>query len=458
MKRSLSVPMLGQGTRVRRDRRQGATLVLAIFFIIVIMALAGLVIDVGLARLTHARMQTLADVAAVEGLRFRDNPVPHREPVTLPAERDQQRRLWVNELLAMAHETLPSKSVRLTGGVEVGDSGYQALRTLDAEPNVYVPQLEADPTLNEANPEMASGRYGQNDAYPVDEPLDAIVESGGYERRDFVRSSAEESANANAFLIQLRRTTDNVDPDDALATGGPIPFLFAAGSLVDLGQFAQGIRLRAPAVASVGRVTFGDTVYESGRAKSVGPAQPDHRLAGVAPFGVEVDAWREFVEQESLELTLSPSGSALLLAGNPWGQLSVEDRLEVVGRAFEGTGSTARLDATGDTAAWRTYVPVYVLDPNYFEGRPVTIGFVHLTWQWNGGTLSVRRGEVETIGSGNVSPTLALALPIGEEPDQLTATHVDQLFSLHANNDPTHAFPHSLLSPVLANRHIGRQP
>lgn len=464
MSRRVSIPARGRVVRSCRARsrsqetRRGATLVLAILLIVVILALAGLVIDLGIARLTHARMQTLADVAAVEGLRFRDSTVPHHDPVTLPAERDQQRRQWVNEMLAMAYETLPSKTVKLSGGVEVGNSGYLALRTLEPEPERLIPQLEIDASLNEVNPEMASGQYGLNASYSNDETLDAVAAPGVYERRDFVRASVEEAPLANAFMIQLRRTADNVDPDDLLSRGGPLPFLFAAGSLVDLGQFAQGIPLRAPAVASVGQVTIGDRTYETGRAKSAGPAQPDHQLVGVAPFGVEVDAWREFIDQESLELSLTASGNQLLSGGGIWGQISFEDRLDAVGQEFEGNGSSARLDATAETAEWRTYVPVYVLDSRYFQGRPVIVGFVHLNWQWNVSSLSVRRGETQTIGSGNVSATLAIALQIGEDPDQFTATQVDQLFSLHANHDLTHAFPHSLLSPVLANHHIGRQP
>ena len=59
-------------TAIRRRNRDGNVLVVFGFLVFACMAIAALVIDVGFARLTQHEMQTAADTAALEGLRYRD--------------------------------------------------------------------------------------------------------------------------------------------------------------------------------------------------------------------------------------------------------------------------------------------------------------------------------------------------------------------------------------------------
>ncbi len=50
-----------------RRQRRGGILILAVMLLFVIFAIAGLLIDVGMSRLTQARMQSVTDAAAMEG-------------------------------------------------------------------------------------------------------------------------------------------------------------------------------------------------------------------------------------------------------------------------------------------------------------------------------------------------------------------------------------------------------
>jgi hypothetical protein len=70
----MSKPTKSKRMHRRNTRtRHGYALVLFVFLMWVFVGLAALVIDLGLVRLTQRQMQTAADSAALEGLRFRDH-------------------------------------------------------------------------------------------------------------------------------------------------------------------------------------------------------------------------------------------------------------------------------------------------------------------------------------------------------------------------------------------------
>jgi Flp pilus assembly protein TadG len=56
----------------RRRARRGSVLVMYAMLFFAIFGIAAVVIDLGTARLTHYEMQSVADTAAVEGVRNRD--------------------------------------------------------------------------------------------------------------------------------------------------------------------------------------------------------------------------------------------------------------------------------------------------------------------------------------------------------------------------------------------------
>src|SRR5207302_2017045 len=55
-----------------RARRAGNVLLLCALMLFVVFAVAALVIDLGLARITHRQMQGASDAAAREGVRYQD--------------------------------------------------------------------------------------------------------------------------------------------------------------------------------------------------------------------------------------------------------------------------------------------------------------------------------------------------------------------------------------------------
>ena len=50
-----------------KNQRRGGILILVVILLFVLMAITGLLIDVGMARLTQARMQSVTDAAAIDG-------------------------------------------------------------------------------------------------------------------------------------------------------------------------------------------------------------------------------------------------------------------------------------------------------------------------------------------------------------------------------------------------------
>ena len=56
--------------RALRSRERGSSLILALLLFVAIFGIAALTIDLGFARLTQDEMQTAADAASLDGLRF----------------------------------------------------------------------------------------------------------------------------------------------------------------------------------------------------------------------------------------------------------------------------------------------------------------------------------------------------------------------------------------------------
>jgi hypothetical protein len=281
-------------SRTKPSHRAGYTLVFFAMLMFALMGLAALVIDIGFARLTQRQMQTAVDSAAVEGLRFRDDPgVPE-------ADRDESRRQRASDMVAMIFDDDldPDNGddgafdrggqfgagpvVDFSGGAGDPILNASQLMTIPATP-VYKPTIQWN-AGNETHGDLVAGNFLEDQATPDDE-----VEHD--ENADYVRSDFDLTEDS-AFLARLRRTNDFRGLDNIAeesSSGPPVPYLFGRGSL---------LAFRDPTVTYSPR-HHGMTVRATGIAdarpvRSVG--MPDEtvtpQLQGLSRFALTLEYWK----------------------------------------------------------------------------------------------------------------------------------------------------------------------
>ena len=274
----------------------GYTLVLFAMLMFGLMGMAALVIDIGFARLTQRQMQTAVDSAAIEGLRFRDDP-------GLPeADRDEARRQRASDLVAMIFDDDLDPGNGDDGAFDSGGQ-FGAGPVIDlsggvGDPIMNASQLITIPTTtfykpvvelnrgNEIHGDLVAGNCIESDA--------DHYEATDYDRTDF------DLTEDTAFLARMRRTND-FDGLDSIAgesTSGPtIPYLFGRGSL---------LAFRDPAVTYSPR-HHGMTVRATGIADArpvvtVGKDYPGV-LVGSQVFAMSTTIWSSLERDDSNPLT-----------------------------------------------------------------------------------------------------------------------------------------------------------
>lgn len=316
-----------------RRRRQGTVLVLFAILVFAILALGGLIVDLGIARVTQAQLQDLADGAAREGLRTRDgDPDNVLDAATYAAltdaEREDLRRLRAAEWVTLALDANLAPLTDDANGEVYGagptvafDDGIDGTymgRTLVGTPGLFRPNLEPNPT-DEPHGDLVAGTY---------DPAASHDEANDYSRLDF--ASAGGAAGASAFLARLRRTHPDRDPlarQAGVSSSGPtLPYTLGAGATIagsgDYDPREHGITVRATAIADarparrVGR----------GAALAGGSLEGAVTLDGV---GVDVvlglNVWQDPVRLPTdveVELTLNTTDQRNLeVAGDVYGRL-----------------------------------------------------------------------------------------------------------------------------------------
>jgi hypothetical protein len=217
-------------------RRRGYALVLFAMLFFALLTLAALVIDLGIARLAQRQVQTAADTAALEALRGRDRD---RAQADLGRRSDAQtvvRQVFDDDLdpgSGDADGLGAGPIFELTGGIALSPefAASQQL-ALPATP-VYDPLLALN-LGNDPLGDMVAGRFA-DDAPPDKQP--------SYARQDFAAGQGDD-----AFLVRLRRT-DEPSVEGVRSSGGPIPYLFGRGSLLNVDLRGRGIAVRATAIA-----------------------------------------------------------------------------------------------------------------------------------------------------------------------------------------------------------------
>jgi len=224
-----------QARFVRRKQR-GYVLVFFAMMLFGLMGLAALVIDLGFARLTQRQLQTAANAAALEGLRGEGSL-----PYSTRQEQAGNLAGWHfdDDLNLDADDgTFDSGTGQFGAGPLVEFSGGAG------DPALAASQLmEVDPSNPVYKPAMLDGV-----ASPEGEGFSVTMQRGG-----------------------------TLEPATNIYSLGPaVPYLFARGSLVDRQLIQEGMTVRATGKA------------EFSRAMTVGVANPDQNLAGLAPFAFEL--------------------------------------------------------------------------------------------------------------------------------------------------------------------------
>lgn len=266
--------------RLRHRRRRGYTLVLFAMLFFCLMALAALVIDLGMARLAQRQMQAAVDSAALEGLRWRDR--------TDVPDVDQARRHEAAKFADFIFER--DDDFDITTDADPRAALLQAARANDGidgsfidllQDYLYQPSTQTDhPHLqpnsgNFTRGDMAAGRYtatGENIFHR---------EMSDYSRDDF-----EYGLDDTAFLVRLRRSGE-ASEQGVISAGPRFPYLFGRGSLMSRNlvgtqtEHGPGIALRATAIA------------QARMAMSIGRRIPDAPATapGSLPFVIERARW-----------------------------------------------------------------------------------------------------------------------------------------------------------------------
>src|SRR5258705_5452742 len=227
-------------------------------------AMLSLIIDIGYARVAQGQMQNAADAAAIEGIRQRD------------AVADRARREAVNTVVGWTFDdnfdpTDGDADFQFGAGpvldLTEGATSLHGLQTSSVpDQHVYKPNLQ--PNLGNApEGDMVSGRFcysadplpSENVAYEMQDTVcgQPQLGAGAYARNDF----NPRGANANAFLVRLRRSNEyqdlegRTDPD--VGSSGPsLPLTFGKATTIHGDDPAatysvrrDGLTVRATAIA-----------------------------------------------------------------------------------------------------------------------------------------------------------------------------------------------------------------
>jgi hypothetical protein len=403
-----------------------------------LLALGGLVLDMGLVILTQGQMQVGVDPAALEGLRVRDAVDVNGEPLG-----DENRRHVARMVTSLVYDddldpaAAPTQPLQLGAGPELelsdGITDFNASRLVSLPTQrTYVPALELN-VENLAHGDMVAGTF------TPPEPALPGHEDAGYARNDFVPSDHAGSPTANAFLVRLRRTNDFAGLDQQAgvsSSGTAIPLLVGNGSVVTTGGDNYSVRhhgftVRATAIA------------DARPALRVGLPQTTTTppLEGATPFALDQEFWATLEVNHPVVVSVDAAGTIFggaMEAGRftppPPIPPAPPDPTVVtaVGQVVVPAAPVLEADITG-------YVPIYL---TIIEGAlPVerVIGFGHIAVV--GVPPTIQLTKLPTfVAPGNASRHLGQVAPL---PD---AAIWPVLFAEHAAMAKV---PGTVLAPAL---------
>ncbi len=335
--------------------RSGYALVLFVLASVILFGFAAMVIDLGLARLTQAQMNSAVETAALEGLRFRDeipdewlsNPTilaeleaacgpspatPQDDSLDWQVWRDSVRRFVASSQVQLVFDDDldPSNGdtlqlgagpmISFSDGVALPDTAFRAseLASVPASP-VYDPALQSNAGDDQAG-DMVAGTF--------------TVGVGHGEASDYSRADFAPSTRGPAFLVRMRRTNESIDSGLGVGSNAPpIPFLFGRGTVADPDTKANGIPIRSTSISDATPVM------------SVGQARPAGlEIPGALPFVLRRSQWNALGDDVSTLATVAATGEISLSGVTP------DPTSE--GEGFVATGTGASVSRTlGDAVS-----------------------------------------------------------------------------------------------------------
>ncbi len=277
------------------EPQRGAVLVLFALLVFGLMAMAALVIDMGMASATQGQMQSAVDSAALEAMRGRnttDRGEPdYHEPIVLNSEGPRRDRAAELIRLIFDDDLDPDNGdllgigvgpdFRMTGGI--GEADASALielgGTVELDSAPLQPNSDWVAGYNSPTGDMVGGRYISAASH---------IEPADYNRDDFIPApSLTTSSNSDAFLVRMRRTGEDSVPG-ASWVGPAIPYLFGRGSLIGASDSysprKDGISVRATAIVGL------QHALQVGRGRPKLPGERWH-TRGVLPFAIRRTHW-----------------------------------------------------------------------------------------------------------------------------------------------------------------------
>jgi hypothetical protein len=393
-----------------------------------LFGIAALTIDMGLARLTQSQMQTAADSAALEGVRYRNVSEDGFES-------DCRRRFAAWKAVTQVFQDNGTQrfgagpEVSLAGGTGEADAFAQIQEEDVAHPHPYKPSLQFNQTGNAAHGDMVSGHFTYDADPPPDEGQNPDQPDDPYDRMDFVpapdspppgdsgvagcpppddpayddplpwpASNSQLSSGPNdAFLVRLRRTTGpgGLDNEPDVSSSGPtLPWLFARGTTIHTDPASgstrnirqDGITVRATAIA--------------GTAPALAVGAPTASTYGTAPFVLTSEF---FASLTSTSTSVQVQDGTIVQAGLPVGRFLAVP-LTNVGQSVPDANPTCT-----ETSPTARFVPLY----GAIGASLRVIGFGRIEWDSDCPTsaLTLSRPEAQVVVDANATAHLSAGLP-----------------------------------------------
>lgn len=202
--------------------------------LIVLMGIAGLLIDIGMARLTQMQMRSTSDAAAIEGA----------WQMAIGADDELVRQRVAQTVDEMA-PTWGAQRIELEGGFDLDGDGVPESSTLINRDTLgQAVRTTLDLNLDNQTPgDIVIGRY---DPDQVPETLPG--QPAGYDRGDaFAPDDADNANDADSILVRLRRTGEADIPGGTSAER--LSYLWSRGSLFNFRLLGSGIAVRSESIA-----------------------------------------------------------------------------------------------------------------------------------------------------------------------------------------------------------------
>ena len=376
---------------IGRDRA-GTALPIFVIFLFVLMGLAALVIDTQVARLTQVRMQAVADMAALEGMRYADvsgelladdewlaqhgidlleleDHVGDRPAMPFDPE-NEEWQTWVDAVHALLPRLQANQVVnRLLDDPVNENRGLGPVLSFGVASDGQV--QVADVAVDRYRPQAASGANGLELNHPDNDPNgDMLLEAG------------------ESLTIQIRRT--GVEPIPGVKTSGPrIPAFFQmsvpTGDRADW-PWPHHVGLSARAVSGTAAV------------RTVGTAQGEH--LGFALWYLERDHYESF----------AATGATLVRLGS---QASYNDIPVAAAMDPAGLGQLSIGDVLTPASDWPPAGAGYVALVDSLSSRTIQ-GFAWIRWQID--PVEVSWEQVGTIAPENASAIVRGGNDNGTQP------------------------------------------